>query len=63
MLQSILEQRFLVLFRRNKWQNQDADAKWAVKKDAPAGKYDIKKVDSEQAYCRWGIIRLSATNN
>ena len=27
---------------RNKWENQDEDAKWAVKKDTPAGKYDIK---------------------
>jgi len=30
---------------RNKWQNQDADAKWAVKKDAPAGKFGIKSAD------------------
>jgi hypothetical protein len=37
---------FLVVLWRNKWQNRDAGAKWAVKKGAPAGKYDIKRADS-----------------
>jgi len=27
---------------RNRWQNRDVGAKWAVKKDAPNGKYGIK---------------------
>jgi hypothetical protein len=35
------------LYWRDKWQNQDADAKWAAKKDVPAGKFDIKKAGSE----------------
>jgi len=30
-------------FRRNRWQNRDAGVRWAVKKDAPAGKFVIKR--------------------
>jgi len=32
----------MTVFWRNEWQNQDADARWAVKKDGPVGKYAIK---------------------
>jgi hypothetical protein len=39
---------FWSVFWRYKWQNQGVDAKWAAKKDVPAGKYDTKRADNQQ---------------
>jgi hypothetical protein len=43
---------------RNIWVNRDVVAKWAAKKDMPAGKYGIKSPDNEVLVAQQALTRL-----